>query len=491
MSESQHTPNPGQDARATPNLRIVLPFDTIQSALNAQPLFEAKSWQLSPEAWPLTRDQVTQLEQIGTACLEFHQALETLYLRAVAGKNLLRNKPLVAPWVAEYLDRGKPAALVEHARDQRLRGVFPPVLRPDLLLTKDGFVMTELDSVPGGIGLTAFLNRLYDGSERAIIGHGDRMVEDFYQSLAGLRPGARNPLIALVVSEEAATYRPEMRWLAGVLQQLGRRVFCLRPEEIFPLGGALFFDVEGTPEKIDIIYRFFELFDFGNIRTAPFLLEAWENGEVAIAPAMRHFQEEKLALALFHHHLLQDFWIEHLEGRTWKLLHELIPVSWVMDPAVLPPGAVLDGPRVGGRALADWRQLGQASQKERELIIKISGFHETAWGARSVVLGSDCSREDWQAGIARALQLASTNLHVLQEYRKPRQVQHPIYRLAPGDAARAVATMEAGRLRLCPYFFNQEGRARLAGALATFCPPDKKIIHGMQDAALLPCCVVE
>jgi hypothetical protein len=43
---------------------------------------------------------------------------------------------------------------------------------------------------------------------------------------------------------------------------------------------------------------------------------------------------------------------------------------------------------------------------------------------------------------------------------------------------------------LCPYFFNQGGRMRLAGALATFCPPDKKIIHGMQDAALLPCRVV-
>ena len=140
-----------------------LPYETIRAALDAQPLFEAKTWRLSPEAWPLTREQVTQLEQIGAACLEFHQALETLYLRSVAGKNLLRNKPLVAPWIAEYLDRGKPAALVQHARDGRMRGVFPSVLRPDLLLTDEGFALTELDSVPGGIGLTAFLNRLYAG----------------------------------------------------------------------------------------------------------------------------------------------------------------------------------------------------------------------------------------------------------------------------------------------------------------------------------------
>ena len=463
-----------------------LAYDTIRSALDSQPLFEAKSWQLSPEAWPLTREQVAQLGQIGAACLEFNQALETLYLRAVAGKNLLRNKPLVAPWVAEYLDRGKPAGLVQHARDSRMRGVFSPVLRPDLLLTEHGFALTELDSVPGGIGLTAFLNRLYD--DDGIVGHGDRMIEGFFQSLAALLPRNRTPLIALLVSDEASTYRPEMQWLARELQKQGRRVFCLRPEDVFPLGGALFFDIEGTPEKIDIIYRFFELFDLGNIRTAPYFLEAWGNGEVVIAPPMRHFQEEKLALALFHHHLLQDYWAENLSGRSLKLLRQLIPMSWVMDPTPLPPGAVLDGPRVGGRALADWNQLALASQKERDLIIKISGFHETAWGARSVVLGSDCSREEWQAGIEQALRLAPTNLHVLQEYQKPRRVKHPVYRpTSPDDPTSVALTKEEGRLRLCPYYFITDGEARLAGALATFCPPDKKIIHGMQDAVLLPC----
>ncbi|HWA08788.1 MAG TPA: hypothetical protein VG838_04890 [Opitutaceae bacterium] len=464
-----------------------LSYDQIQAALGAQSLFEDKTWQLSPSAWPLTADQVTQLEAIGAACLEFHQALETLYLRAAAGKNLLRNKPLLAPWVADYLDRGKPAALIAHARDPKNRGVFPTVLRPDLLITDDGFVMTELDSVPGGIGLTAFLNRLYGGeTDPAILGHRDAMIGNFHAALTALRPGVRNPLIALVVSDEAATYRPEMQWLAHQLQLQGRRVFCLRPEDIFPLGSGLFFDVEGNPEKIDIIYRFFELFDLGNIRTANFIFEAWAAGEVAISPPLRPFQEEKLMFALFHHHRLQDFWAETLDSRTLALLRGLIPASWAMDPAPLPPGAVLEGPRAAGRALHDWRDLAGASQKERDLIIKISGYHETAWGARSVVLGSDSSREEWQQAVARAVELAPANLHLLQAYRKPRRLEHPLY-VAPAAGVPPAATVKAGRLRLCPYYFLIDGRPRLSGALATFCPPDKKIIHGMQDAALLPC----
>jgi len=488
-----------------------LSYESIKAALEAQPLFENKTWRLSPEAWPLTVAQVAELEAIGAACFEFHQALETLYLRSVAGKNLLRNKPLVTPWVADYLDRGKPPELIAHARDPRNRGAFPPVLRPDLLMTEAGFVLTELDSVPGGIGLTAFLNRLYGGevpktefqngvpempaspptfpASAAILGGRDGMLREFHAAISAVRPELRNPLIALVVSDEAATYRPEMQWLAHELQLQGRRVFCLRPEDVFPLESALFFDAEGNPEKIDIIYRFFELFDLENIPTRRFIFEAWHAGEVAIVPPMRHFQEEKLALSLFHHHLLPDYWAEALSGQALKRLRALIPPSWIIDPAPLPPGAVLDAPRVGGRALNDWRDLVGASQKERDLILKISGFHETAWGARSVVLGSDCSREEWQDAVERAIAAAATNLHVLQVYRKPCRLEHALFEPVAG-AATATAASKPGRLRLCPYYFQTAGRTRLTGALATFCPPDKKIIHGMQDAALLPCRVL-
>lgn len=258
-------------------------YEALKSAFAAQPLFEDKTWRLSPQAWPISVAQAQELDGIGAACLDFHQALETLYLRSASGKNLLRNKPLTAPWAAEYLDRGKPERLLSHGRDPGNRGKFPAVLRPDLLLTEDGFVMTELDSIPGGIGLTAFLNRLYRESD-GLVGAGDAMIANFHASLAALRPDVRNPLIALVVSEEAATYRPEMEWLAAQMQVAGHRVFCMRPEDLFPLGGALFFDVEGNPERIDVIYRFFELFDLASIKTAQFLFDAWASGDVAISP---------------------------------------------------------------------------------------------------------------------------------------------------------------------------------------------------------------
>jgi hypothetical protein len=46
-----------------------------------------------------------------------------------------------------------------------------------------------------------------------------------------------------------------------------------------------------------------------------------------------------------------------------------------------------------------------------------------------------------------------------------------------------------GRVRLCPYYFVGEKTAVCGGALATICPDDKKLLHGMTDAILVPAAV--
>lgn len=460
-------------------------FEFLQKTFQATSLFEDKTWKLSPHAWPITRKELEEIKILGQACLDFHKALETLYVRSSEGKKLLRNRDLFAPWVADYLDRGKPHHLIKHGRCKVTRGQLPVVIRPDLLITEDGFAISEIDSVPGGIGLTAFLNRLYSSVNDTIIGSDDLMLEYFYKALAAKTPDRHAPLIAIVVSDEAATYRPEMQWVSEELQRIGKRVFCVKPDQVYPLGETLHISIDGNPERVDIIYRFFELFDLPNLKTLPYVFEALEGEAVELSPPMRAFQEEKLSLGLFHHGILTDFWRENLPKRSMKALSKAIPKSWVMDHTPLPPTAVLDGPLVGGKPIREWTDLSEASQKERNLIIKISGYHETAWGARSVTLGSDSSREVWMEGIQQAVDMSENHLHVLQEYRKPKRLVHPVY-----ADSETVFPMQ-GRNRLCPYFFVNGDQAELAGILATFCPADKKIIHGMRDAAMLPCQLVD
>ena len=462
-----------------------LSHEAVLRAFAEQSLFENKTWRYSPEAFALSAKQVAEIELIGQACYDFYRAHETLYIRSATDKNLLRNRELKAPWVAEYLDRGKPQALIEHARSKALRGRTPMVVRPDLLVTEDGFALTEIDSVPGGIGLTAFLNRLYSGVHGdALIGTGSQdMIEAFYQALSSRAPDRAAPMIAILVSDEAATYRPEMEWIAQELRALGRKVYVYHTDDVMPLGDTICVPMDGEPQQVDVIYRFWELFDLANVPIADYLLQAGSESQLSLTPPMRPFQEEKLNLALFHHHMLEDFWQETLPKASYRVLKRVIPQTWIMDPVELPPNAVLDAPFIAGKPMTRWTQLADASKKERNLIIKISGFHESAWGARSVTLGSDSSKAAWENAIQQAVALADTSLHILQTYEKPRRLRHPVYR---DDGS--LYQME-GRMRLCPYYFvdSKAHRAQLHGVLATLCPADKKIIHGMKDAALLPC----
>lgn len=462
-----------------------LDYAFLQKTFSKQTLFENKTWRYSPLAFPLSRKQVAEIEQIGQACHEFYRAIETLYLRSADNRKLLRNRELYAPWVARYLDRGKPDALIRYARSEPLRGSIPAILRPDLLITDDGFALTEMDSVPGGIGLTAFLNQLYTNAHAGnLIGSGDKnMLEAFYRVLSNCASGIIAPHIGILMSEETRTYRPEMEWLARELRMLGRRVHVYHTDEMIPLGDSICVDIEGEPQKLDVIYRFWELFDLENVPAALRLIKAQSEPWIRLTPPMRPFQEEKLSLALFHHHALKDFWVENLSQESHRVLRKIIPMTWIIDPVDLPPNAVLHAPFINGGPITDWLELAEASRRERALVIKISGFHESAWGGRSVTLGNDSSRSEWKHAIEQAIAMADNSPYILQIYAKPKRLKHPVY-----EKDGSVSQMES-RIRLCPYYFVDETaqQIELNGILATLCPADKKIIHGMKDAALLPC----
>ena len=126
------------------------------------------------------------------------------------------------------------------------------------------------------------------------------------------------------------------------------------------------------------------------------------------------------------------------------------------------------------------------SQRERELVLKVSGFSQNAWGARGVHLGSDLSHEQWAVAVDDAIGNFSASPRVLQRFHKPALVETQWFDFAANEL-----TPMKGRARLCPYYFvageGDAARATLAGVLATICPADKKIIHGMTDAVMCPC----
>jgi hypothetical protein len=339
---------------------------------------------------------------------------------------------------------------------------LPRVIRPDCLLTDQGIAISELDAVPGGIGLTAWLNQAYASLGQSVIGGAKGMLEGF----AGIFGDA--PRVHIIVSEESATYRPEMEWLA---EHLGPSRFTVQSSTFTDFADG------------DAVYRFFELFDLANVPSAGKIIALAGRSESVFTPAPKAVFEEKMLFALLWNRNLRGFWRQELGESFFNRLLRIVPYTWVVDPAPLPPHGAI--PELN---LTDWQQLKTLSQRERDLILKISGYSEKAWGARSVHLGSDLSVGDWSAAVGDALAHFERSPHVLQRYHRPRLVDSTYF-----DSERNELVPMPGRVRLCPYYFVQgEGdaaRAHLGGVLATICPADKKIIHGMRDAILAPCFV--
>ena len=432
----------------------------IQRALPVGGLFADQHWRVSPEPFVLDAKLAGELESLGRVLLQFYRAVNLLYRLSAEGRQ--------PEWVARLLDQGKPAELVALQRHAAFKNDLPRVIRPDVLLTEDGFVISELDSVPGGIGLTAWLNQTYtrpgiqQSMSRQIIG-GDRGMLDGFASIFG---DAKH--VHIVISDEAGSYRPEMEWLAG---QLGRERFTVQP---------------GTFEGVvtgEAVYRFFELFDLSNVPGAVSLFEAATAGRSQLTPPPKMIFEEKLLFALLWNRNLAGFWRQELGAGFFERLKRHVPYTWSVDPTPLPPHAAYPG-----LELTDWQQLKTLSQRERDLILKVSGFSAEAWGARGVYLGSDLSQPDWAAAVDRALAAFPKSPYVLQRYHKP--AVHPA---AWCDFTTDQIVAMPSRVRLCPYYFVagewQKARPNLGGVLATLCPADKKIIHGMKDAILVPCAV--
>ncbi len=424
-------------------------LDAIRNAFPREGLFAEKNWLLSSNPFPIGKKFVGELEQLGHRLFVFQRACNQLYQLSVKGKQ--------PEWIARYLDAGKPKELIEFSRRKEIRDDLPRVIRPDLILTENGYIIAEVDSVPGGIGLTAWLNQTYSAFDNDIIGGPDGMLDGFRSVL----PEGGD----VVISQEAATYRPEMEWIAARLKDRHR-------EFDWRVVAAENYD----PQNGRAVYRFFELFDLPNIPKIQNTLRVNAEGRITITPPIKPYLEEKMWFALFWMQPLREFWRRELGEKYFIKLQEAIPYSWLLDPTPLPQHAVI--PRL---EIHDWREAAKFSQKDRDLLLKVSGFSPLGWGSRGIALGADLPHSEWQRQIDHALSNFESSPTIMQRFHKGRLFEHQYWDTNSGE----LKTMK-GRVRLCPYYFVEQDRVKLRGALATIAPADKKFLHGMRDAILVP-----
>jgi hypothetical protein len=438
------------------------------------------AWRVATEPFRLAPQTVERIRSLGPPLLAFYRALSALYARSARG---------TAPrFIAEYLDQGKPEAIIKLARQNRFKSDVPQVIRPDLILTDDGgYIASELDSVPGGMGFVGAMAQTYCKLGFDTVGDADGMAGGFAAMLAATSHKER-PVVGIVVSDESGDYRNELRWLAQRMRDLGLAdAYVVMPQDIVFTEDALFARREdGREEKLDVLYRNFELFDLLNVPKQELMLYAARHNRVKMTPPPKAPLEEKLGFALLHHPALHALWKKELGDDVFARLTSIFPYTWVIDPRPLPPHGAIMGLTAGGQPVSDWLELEALGKSERDYVVKPSGFSELAWGSRGVRVANDLTKEQWRDALTSAIAMYPKTPHILQRFHKGRRVTVDYY----DRNADTVKTMD-GRVRLCPYYFVVGDQTQLGGILATVAPADKRLIHGMSDAIMAPCAIAE
>ena len=160
--------------------------------------------------------------------------------------------------------------------------------------------------------------------------------------------------------------------------------------------------------------------------------------------------------ALFWMQPLREFWRRELGEKYFLKLQEVIPYSWLLDPTPLPQHAVI--PRL---EIQDWQEAGRFSQKERDLLLKVSGFSPLGWGSRGIALGSDLPHAEWQQRIENALATFETSPTIVQRFHKGRLFEHRYW----DSGGSAAPSGDAETSPASPANFNiEQGTARFTCA---------------------------
>jgi len=420
------------------------------------------AWRTAPAPRTLTAEQACAISGLGAVLRSFYAAADKLYHLGIT-------EPKYA-FVPEYLDRGKPGRVVTTSRLPRFKGILPLIMRPDLLWTSQGFIATEFDSIPGGAGLLSGMEYLY--RERGF------PVPSTIDALAGAFMAIhKGGVLAIIVSEESASYRAEMTYLATELCKRDIKAICLKPEQVESRSTGLYY----LNQRITTLYRFFEMFDIDNVPNGWDMIEAAAKGQVKMTPPPKAYLEEKMWFALIHHPVLQAYWNKAMGESFCSRLKALIPLSFILDNRPVPPHATINNLYLGNQPVQSFGELADLPRKERSLVLKPSGYSPSAWGSRGVVLGGELTTKAWNAELERALSQFNDHPYVLQQY-YPSVHEEQAFLEFP---SKQILSFK-GKSRYCPYFFNAGKDVLSGGVLVTCCPLEKPLIHGMTDAVMMP-----
>ncbi len=370
-------------------------------------------FRISPEPFALPQELREQLPRYTDAVVSFYNFCDDFF--STCSEN--------DPWF-DYVFRNKP----ERLRQERSRPGRHLFLRPDFILTEGAPMLVELETSPFGFGLSSFLTTAYQKEGCTVMGNPDSIARAFREHCNRI-DGRHRPSFAFVLTEHTKRYDGQLRYVSALLAQQGMESHVWNSRDVTADGNTLSAD----GDRADFLYRGFYLHE---MESDPQLRKLVEQMADRTIPPLKAHLEEKALLALVwdpaHEQRLRDA-VGH---DHFAALRECVPPTWVVDPKRIPDA--LRG------QVQKWPDLAKQSRKQRQYVLKPSGFTTHSSWSRGVQFLHKMSSQKIHESFEHVL--ASPTTYILQEFREGKRFSQPYYDFADGTLHEM-----HGKVRFTPY----------------------------------------
>ncbi len=369
------------------------------------------NFRISPDPFKLTRQQKTEIEDIGKAicnymdsCIELYKTDENVHI---------------------LLDKGKPN---EFKNVNDIKYLF---LRPDLILTDTGFCVCEIETSPFGLGLAEILNRAYGNQGYDTVVY-QNQLKNYIQSQI-------NDSGTIAYSDKVKAFEGQLQFMATDLFSSASKIW-----------NAKQIDSQSITNKQ--IYRAFYLNEkFTDKNVYQFL----QQPHLYIPTSTPQF-EEKALLSFIWDKRYATTLKERLGNGDFSLLREIIPKTWVLGEEKYVDGGLPNG-------IQDVLELADLSKSNRKFVLKQSGFSiSSSWGEGVKFLH--------KFGKNKVIELLKTaaedkeHLYVIQEFGQGKNVPMSFI-----DEDGVLQNINA-KIRITPYYaYMGNNKGKIIAAKVTGC----------------------
>lgn len=385
-------------------------------------------FRVSPTPLILTPDQKKEVNNIGADIIAYFKIIDELYTT--------NNE------VREILDTGKPDLFLIQGPAKYL------FVRPDIIVTNEGFRICEIETSPFGLALAEILNKAYSQE-----GFETMVAEDaLSKSIQASTPTDGR----IIFSAKTEPFKGQLTFLAEQVFSGENRNWVAEKTDDVDL------------QSLDNLYRGFYLGEHATDDAVNSLLEKCIEDKKRMLPSLTPHMEEKAILAFIWDKRFEKYLKSRLGITVFNHLREVIPPNWIVGQE---KHFALGLPNNMSSSVG----LASLSNSKRAFVLKPSGFgSSSSWGE-----GVSFLHQKSHTGAFQLLSSAiadQTSLHVIQEFKKGMKIP-----ISYTDKKGQIQHMSA-KIRLTPYFSATPGEEGKLIAIKATGRENTDLIHGSSDS---------